>query len=298
MTQEHIHHLTAQGYDVSIDAAHGASLTSLKWRKPDGEWFEILHPCPPAEVARTGGSFIMAPFTNRLDGGRFETPEGPVQVPLNRPEQQMAAHGFSRDSAWQVVEARDDSITLVDDFAEDAIAFRYRLTQTISIGANGVTLALSLTNTAQRSLPYGMGFHPWFRKESNTWLTAEAETGFARDERGFMTEAQPASQGPAFAEGLDASTMPWFDGHFAGWASRQASIEWRERNVKLDLSSTGALTNLHIYVPDNLPILCVEPVSHVPDVQNRRNLAAYGDIAQLAPGEAIEGAMILKVALL
>jgi len=298
MTNENIHRLNAHGYEVSVDAAHGASLTSLKWQKQDGEWFEILHPCPPAEVARTGGSFVMAPFTNRLDGGRFETPEGPVQVPLNRPEQQMAAHGFSRDRAWRIVALREDSITLVDDFADNAIAFHYRLTQTISIGANGVTLALSLTNTGERTLPYGIGFHPWFRKESNTWLTAAAETGFARDERGFMTEARPASQGPAFADGVEVSTMPWFDGHFAGWASRRALIQWRDRNVKLDLSSTGALTNLHIYVPDNLPILCVEPVSHVPDVHNRRSLAPYGDLAWLAPGEAIEGAMILKVALL
>lgn len=298
MTDENVYKLNAHGYEVIVDAAHGASLTSLKWQTPSGEWFEILHPCPPAEVARTGGSFIMAPFTNRLDGGRFETPEGPVQVPLNRPEQQLAAHGFSRDRAWRFVEASDNSITLVDDFADDAIAFRYRLTQTISIGADGVTLSLNLINTGERTLPYGMGFHPWFRKESNTWLTAAAETGFARDERGFMTAAQAASLGPAFGEGIEVSTMPWFDGHFAGWASRHASIEWREKSVKLDLSSTGALTNLHIYVPDNLPILCVEPVSHVPDVHNRRDLAAHGDLAWLAPGEAIDGAMVLKVALL
>lgn len=298
MTEENIHRLNAHGYDVCVAAAHGASLTSLKWRKPDGEWFEILHPCPPAEVARTGGSFVMAPFTNRLDGGCFETPEGTVHVPLNRPEQQMAVHGFSRDRAWQVAEVRNDSVTLVDEFADDEIAFRYRLTQTISIGADRVTLSLSLVNTAEYSLPYGMGFHPWFRKERDTWLKVAAETGFGRDERGFPTTAYPASQGPAFAEGLEVSTMPWFDGHFAGWASRHALMEWRSGGVKLALLSTGALTNLHVYVPDDLPILCVEPVSHVPDVHNRRDLAAYGDIAWLAPGEAIAGAMILKVALL
>ena len=57
--------------------------------------------------------------------------------------------------------------------------------------------------------------------------------------------------------------------------------------------ASGALTNLHVYVPDDRPVLCVEPVSHVPDVHNRRHLAHYGDLAWLAPGETMRGAMQL-----
>lgn len=293
MLEDGIHRLKAYGYEVAVDAAHGASLVSLCWRKPGGIWFELLHPCPPADVARTGGSFVMAPFANRLDAGRFITGDGPVEVRLNRPEQNMAIHGFSRDRAWRIVEATGNTLTLVDDFADAANPFAYRLTQHISISASGVELSLDLTNTAVGTLPYGMGFHPWLRKEDETWLTFEAETEFGRDDRGFPIKPAPAAQGPDFASGLDVSKMPWFDGHLSGWKSRRAVVEWRKDHVKLDLSATGALTNLHIYVPDTLPVFCVEPVSHVPDVHNRRELAQYGDIHWLAPGETMRGAMIL-----
>lgn len=295
MTEANILRLNAHGYAVAVDAAHGASLTSLKWRKPDGEWFEVLHPCPPGEVARSGGSFVMTPFANRLDGGRFETDDGVVQVPLNRPEQKMAVHGFSRDRAWRVVEAADDTLVLVDDFADDGIPFRYRLTQAISIGPDGVEMSLSLTSTAERTLPYGMGFHPWFRKESETWLTFKAETGFGRDERGFPTVPMPVSHGPDFSAGLEVSKMPWFDGHFSGWALRRAVIEWRRQGVMLEISGDSALRNLHVYVPDTLPVFCVEPVSHVPDVHNRRDLAAYGDVEWLGPGKTLAGRMRLRL---
>jgi aldose 1-epimerase len=288
------HRLIAHGYDLTVDAQHGASLTSLRWRKPDSTWFEILHPCPPAIAARTGGCFVMAPFANRLDKGRFPGADGPVQLPLNRPEEHLAIHGFSRDRAWRVVEASDDRLMLVDDFAEAGNPFAYRLTQEISVGSSGVELALRLTNSATATLPLGLGFHPWFRKTADTWLTFEAITQLGRDPRGFAIEPVPTDQGPAFPSGVDVSAMPWFDRHYARWTSRTAAIDWLSDGVRMTMQARGALTNLQVYVPDNLPVLCVEPVSHVPDVHNRRDLAGYGDIAWLAPGETIEGAMILR----
>jgi len=288
-----VHRLTAHGYDLTVDVEHGASLTALRWLKPDGACFEILHPCPPAIAAKTGGCFVMAPFANRLDGGRFPGPAGPIQLPLNRPEEGLAIHGLSRDRAWRVVDATGDRLTLVDDFSEAGNPFAYTLTQQISLGASGVELVLRLTNTATESFPYGLGFHPWFSKTADTWLTFEATVQLGRDGRGFAIEPVPADEEPSFPSGVDVSAMPWFDHHYAGWTSRTAAIDWRPEGVRMTIQARGTLTNLQVYVPDSLPVLCVEPVSHVPDVHNRRDLAGYGDVALLAPSETIEGAMIL-----
>jgi aldose 1-epimerase len=178
------------------------------------------------------------------------------------------------------------------EFAEPGNPFSYRLTQDITVGSSGVELLLRLTNTATVSLPYGLGFHPWFWKTADTWLTFGGATRLGRDERGLA--AAPVSEGPSFPSGVDVSAMPWFDSHYADWTSRTAAIDWRPEGVRMTMQASGALTNLHVYVPDTAPVVCVEPVSHVPDVHNRRNLAGYGDIARLAPGETIEGAMILR----
>ena len=283
--------LAAHGYDLLVDPVHGASLAALRWQRADGSWFDLLEPCPPAEIARSGGSFVMAPFANRLDGGRFEVAGAIVNVPLNRPDLNLAIHGFSRDRQWQVADATETTLTLFDDFADPAVAFAYRLTQRITIGPEGVELTLDLANTARRPLPYGFGFHPWFRKDDATWLTIGKSGVLGRDARGLPTEP---IYGPALAAGRDTSSMPWFDGHLIDWAPRQALIEWPRAGIRLRLGASGALTNLHVYVPDDRPVLCVEPVSHVPDVHNRRHLAHYGDLAWLAPGETMRGAMQLR----
>lgn len=291
-----IHRLKAHGFDLAVDAERGASLLYLRWQKADGRWIEILHSCPPAVAAQTGGSFVMAPFANRLDRGAFVDGEGRVEIPLNRPDQDMAVHGSSRDRAWQVLEATGDALTLVDEFHDPDIRFDYRLEQRIGIEPAGVRLSLRLTNTAGRTLPYGLGFHPWFRKEEDTWLTFRAGTAFDRDDRGFPIDPTSGNDGAMFAAGVDVSRMPWFDGHFSEWASRTATVEWRAEQVRLTLSATGALTNLHVYVPDDRPVLCVEPVSHVPDVHNRRRLKVHGDVAWLATGEVLEGSMFFALA--
>jgi aldose 1-epimerase len=293
MASSGIHRLSAHGYDLAIDADNGASLVSLAWTMPNGRIFDILHPCPPATAARDGGCFVMAPFANRLDGGLFEFEGHTIRVPQNRPDDGLAIHGFSRDRQWQVLEEDRRRLRLVDRFAGDATGFAYRLVQTATIGADGVELSLALTNEAEIALPYGFGFHPWFRKEAETYVSFAASMAFGRDSRGFPQN--PLSGNAEFAKGVNAASMPWFDGHFAGWEPRSVEVEWRLSGVAITLSATGALGNLHIYVPDDRPVLCIEPVSHVPDVHNRCEFIEFGDLTRLEPGETMTGAMRLSV---
>jgi aldose 1-epimerase len=54
------------------------------------------------------------------------------------------------------------------------------------------------------------------------------------------------------------------------------------------------LRNLHLCMPASRAVFCVEPVSHVPGVVNRRAFAHLGDMTALAPGEALEGTVVLS----
>ena len=287
--------LHGHGYDLVIDVDKGASLLSLSWTRPDGRPFEVLHPCPPALPAQNVGSFVMAPFTNRIDQGRFDLADRTVRLPQNRPADALAIHGFSRDRAWQVLEATERTICLIDRADSNPAPFAYSLIQTVTIGPAGVDLRLALTNEAQERLPYGFGFHPWFHKEPQTHLSFIAETAFGRDGRGFAQDPAPFAERDRFAAGIDVAALPWFDAHFSGWNARSAVIEWRATGVRMVLSATGALGNLHVYVPDDRPVLCVEPVSHVPDVHNRRAYAGFGDLTWLDPRETMTGSMRLSL---
>ena len=239
-------------------------------------------------AAQGCGSFIMAPFANRLAGGRFAFDGRRIVLPGHHLTDGNAIHGFSRHRPWRIVDRSASSLQMSDTFAEPDNPYRYQATHTVALTAAGVSLHLVLMNQGQETLPFGAGFHPWFTKEKATFLTFAADTQFSRCASGFAERPMPMPSSGGFASGADLGRMPWFDGHFAGWRPRLATIEWRRRDLRLAIGASPALGNLHVYVPDEIPAFCVEPVTHVPDVHNRRILAGHGDLTILAPGESME----------
>jgi aldose 1-epimerase len=67
-----------------------------------------------------------------------------------------------------------------------------------------------------------------------------------------------------------------------------------EDGLRLGLVASPSLRNLHLCMPASRAVFCVEPVSHVPGVVNRRAFAHLGDMTALAPGEALEGTVVLS----
>jgi aldose 1-epimerase len=68
-----------------------------------------------------------------------------------------------------------------------------------------------------------------------------------------------------------------------------------EAGVAVTVSASGVLSNLHVYVPPEGGLVCIEPVSHVPDVHNRTALATFGDLNILEPKAVLSGSMHLNV---
>lgn len=294
--------LSSQRCAVSIDPQRGAHILSLTWKGQGGE-FDILRPGPQTGSTQGTGCFVMAPFANRIDKGQFPFADSLVsigmnqpEIGMNQPETGLALHGFSRDAAWTVEELTSTSVRMRTAFASASNPYHYDLSQTVSLVGHGIVVTLDLVNTGPDPLPFGMGLHPWFTKEPGTVLTLVAETQFDRNLRGFAENPHPMSSTEGFAKGLDVSKIGLLDRHFSGWRSALATIDWPQRNLRLTITASGAFSNLHLYVPDNQPVFCVEPVSHVPDVHNRREFAPHGDYRVLAQGETMSGTMTLQLA--
>lgn len=264
--------LNADDYLVEIAPEQGASLLRAEWRghpvlvAPDG--------LPPMK----SGCFVMAPFCNRIAGGRFRF-GGEWQLPINSSDEGVAAHGFARDAVWQVAASDSRSVRLTLEM--DTVPWRFAIDQTVTLGAEGVVVALAITNTGTAPLPFGIGLHPWFPKPAGTRFWFNAGESHHRDgqrlPRPVRDPALPADGIPPF---MDACFTDW-DGH--------ARLEWPD--VTLDLRADGAFRYLHVYTPTHRDIICAEPVSHLPNAVNRPDLPPM-DI--LPPGGTLRGAMRLK----
>lgn len=277
--------LAAGDWAAAVLAEEGAALGALTWRG-----HSIVVPVPSGESPNRGlhSAFLMAPWTNRLDSGRIVVGGQEYRMPINRPLEGNALHGFVREQAWTVESEAPDRAEL--SCSLDHAPFHCAARLVVALAAQGLTLSLTLTNTGGAPTPMGMGWHPFFTRPLGTRLRFAATTTFSRDARGLARAPRP-SAGLAGGEAV----LVGHDTHFAGWDGL-AEIAWPD-GPTLVLRATGDWSrHLQIYAPVVAEVLCVEPVSHVPDAVNRPDLATHGPMHLLAPGQALSGTATLLLA--
>ncbi len=281
------------GWTATLLPEQGATLATLSWQGR-----EVLVPLPAGADPNAAfcGAFVMAPWANRLDGGRL-----PVlgtahrAAPVNRPEEDTAIHGLAREHPWRVAAAAADHARLVQHFDgathDPPLPWHWQADLALSLGAEGALLSLAITNRAAAPFPFGLGWHPWFRRAGpGTRLTFRAAALFARDSRHLPLAAQPTT-------GVDGEAAEYegLDTHFAGWDGL-ATILRPDLHLRLEADGAWA-RNLQVFAPAGSEVLCVEPVSHVPDAPNRPEVAAaHGPMTLLAPGATLAARLLLRAA--
>ncbi len=156
------------------------------------------------------------------------------------------------------------------------------------IGPEGLVQDLQVTNTGESPMPFGAGWHPWFVRRPGLVLGFAATHRLAHDERCLPIAAAP-SRGLAG----DEAAYLGLDTHFTGWDGT-ARLGWP--GLALRMTATGALANgVQVFAPWFLPVLCLEPCSHVPDAANRPALAPLGPMQVVEPGGKLAGRISLSV---
>jgi aldose 1-epimerase len=271
--------LHAFGWEVVLRPEQGATVAALRQGGRD-----LIVPLAEGADPTKGfhGGFWMGPWTNRLDGGRITVAGQTWQMPINRPAEDNALHGFFREHPWRVLMATSDAAALALAFATPPFQGEVRLDLALSEGA--LRLALRVTNTGDVATPMGFGWHPFFTRHAGTRLRFRATTRFGRDARNLAID-------PAPSEGLDTADLDGLDTHFAGW---DGVARLQRPDGALLLRAEGALArNLQVFSPQAADFVCVEPVSHAPDAVNNAMVAAHGPMAALPPGETLAGRLTL-----
>ena len=247
----------------------------------------ILRPTPGGADPNRGfhGSFLMAPWTNRLDAGRIEIAGVGHRMPINRPEENTAIHGFLREMAWDVVEAVADRLVLARSF--DRPPFKGEARMVARIAPDHLALQVTLTNRGTVPTPMDFGWHPYFSRPEGTRFSANARIAFGRDARNLPIAPRPS----AGLHGGDAA-MDGLDGHYAGWDGT-ARIDWPDGHGMV-MQATGAWSrNLHFFAPRGGGAIAVEPVTQAPDAANRPAAAAHGAMHVLAPDESLDASLTI-----
>jgi aldose 1-epimerase len=160
---------------------------------------------------------ILFPFPNRIRDGRFAWGAKEYQLPLNDSTRQNAIHGFACRRAWRLVgegadekeawvrgafrAAVDDPNSLPLWPADHEIQVTYRL------GQGCLRIEAEVRNPDAIALPFGLGYHPYFRLPFTANARADNCTISVPARSYWLTkDSLPTGQTEPVAGGRDLNT--------------------------------------------------------------------------------------------
>jgi aldose 1-epimerase len=254
-------------------ALQGGAVASLTRAGQD-----VLRPTPvgatdPVDFA----CFPLVPYANRIAAGRFVFDGREIRLPVLPRFAPHALHGEGWLAVWTVLEQTESRLTL--SLGDHGWPWRYEARQTLSLSDDGLRIDLALTNRDATPMPAGLGLHPCFPRRPDGRLDAPSTGVWVGEDIVPDRLALPATVIDWTDRPL--ADAPFVDHCFEGW-SGEARLSDADGTTVVRASAD----RLHVFVPTGETYVCVEPVSHRPDVFNQAEPGQQGFVV-LAPGETL-----------
>jgi aldose 1-epimerase len=120
-----------------------------------------------------GGIPVLFPFPNRIRNGEYTWEGKRYQLPRNDSAGQNAIHGFGCRHPWRVTDqgAKENEAWVTGEYwaakdAPDTLGLwpaDHRIRLTYRLSSRALRLEAVVDNPAGKPLPFGLGFHPYFR---------------------------------------------------------------------------------------------------------------------------------------
>lgn len=184
---------TANGVFTAEISRIGAALRFLAL---DG--VELVESGSSSSISPFCEGVIMAPWPNRLDGGKWQFEGRTLELPINLHEQQNANHGLLMDHPYEVLEQTESSVKLgALIHGRLGYPFDVQTTVTYELVEAGVNISHTAENLSAKDAPYALGGHPYFKisgvDSEDLFLRSGAETVLVVDERQIPTGTMPTA---------------------------------------------------------------------------------------------------------
>jgi len=273
----------------SILTSYGAALNKLIFPSNNGLRNLMLGYAQESDFESLYRNVILAPFANRIKDGVYKFEDEVFQLPINRPTENNALHGFLYNKSFQVSEMKRgvDNCEIELTYKSDAeTGFPFSYIQRVNYQWNGydvLTVTATVENTSDKTMPYFMGWHPYFKLDE----TIEAcELQFNAHNK-IEVDAQkiPTGKVADYAEfnaiqKIEASS---FDDAFAMQDDAYVLLKSEASGIGLRLKfleSDLAFKYLQIYTPQDRKSIALEPMTSFADAFNHQK-----DLTLLQAGE-------------
>ena len=141
---------------------------------------------------------IMAPWPNRIDGGKWTYEGRTLELPINLHDQQNANHGLLMDHHYEVLAQTESSVTLgALIHARLGYPFNVQTSVSFELVDGGVRISHTAENLSAADAPYALGGHPYFKiagiDTEDLFLRSDAATVLVVDDRQIPTGTMPTA---------------------------------------------------------------------------------------------------------
>ncbi len=252
---------------------------------------------------------ILFPFPNRIRDGRFRWAGKEYQLPLNDSVGQNAIHGYACRTPWRVVDrgANAGSAWATGEFqasvdAPESVSFwpaDYRIRVTYRLTAPGLRVEAVVDNPDRVDLPFGLGYHPYYRIP---WDPAEKTADYrvqaAARRYWELHESLPTGATVAVDAGRDLQSARPFDQlnlddvltdlANAGPANAEGlllrGMVGSADGLVLQLWTSPAFRELVAFTPPHRQAVCLEPYTCPTDAINLQQRGTDAGLLVLQPG--------------
>jgi len=297
-----IHSLENDTLRLDVTPTLGASIVNLCARTGD-TWTPIMRDTTPELLARGSSSYLssftLAPYSNRIPGGRFAFEGRELHLKPNTREGN-AQHGDVRNREHRALEVGATRATYEFD-ARRVPDFNYPepvvLHTTFELVGNAAVQTLTLTNVGSARVPAGVGVHPYFNRHVGGAADVTLQFGAAGvylTDTSLIPQHGMESLPPAldFREGRVLGDLH-LDTGFGGYEGRTI-LAYAGTPYRTVIESDAVFTHLILFTaPDDT--LAVEPVTHATNAFNLHEQGVAGTgFTVLAPGESLSGSVTYR----
>jgi aldose 1-epimerase len=252
----------------------------------------------PDQLPPHSAGQLLAPWPNRIDGGKYEFGGRTYQLELSEAAHGNAIHGLTRWANWKPAAHISDEITLTHLLlGRPGYPFCLELSVSYRLdAADGLQVAVTATNVGQQPAPYGTGCHPYLTTGAPVIDGCELELPAARwlpaGDRGIPAGPPKDVTGSAFdfrtRRPIDDAKL---DHALTGLSRDEAGRAWArlaDDRVELGLWAGPGYDWLQVFTGDPLEsehrrrALAVEPMTCPPNA-----FVTGDDLLTLAPADSV-----------
>lgn len=249
---------------------------------------EFVETYPDSELPPSACGILLAPWPNRVAGGKWSLEGRTQQLDITEPARGNASHGLLRNTGYRQVEPAPEagngpagsSVTLsAEIFPQHGYPFHLVHTVTYSLDSDGgLRVRQGLTNVGSGTAPFALGAHPFLRIGSvpthDLTLTVSGGTRLTVDDRLIPVGREPAEGPGDLRAGRRVGDLQ-LDAAYTGLVPEEG--EFRHRLEAPDGRRVYLWTGpefgyVHVFITDQLPgrpcAVALEPMTAPADALN------------------------------